>query len=136
MNQHSHSPAAPQSENTPFSAAPSSVAFAWLPFVSCRTHKSLSPLAFKPFLQIPFCFLLLPPPSWSCCLLDSPGSWFSLPALSSLHSYVQLDLYICDKLSSCLEVLEFSSDAQSCPTLCHPMNCSTPGPLSITNSRS
>ena len=26
--------------------------------------------------------------------------------------------------------------AQSCPTLCDPMNRSTPGPLSITNSRS
>ena len=30
----------------------------------------------------------------------------------------------------------FSSVAQSCPTLCNPMNCSTPGLLSITNSRS
>ena len=27
-----------------------------------------------------------------------------------------------------------SSVAQSCPTLCDPMNCSTPGSLSITNS--
>ena len=32
--------------------------------------------------------------------------------------------------------VQFSSVAQSCPTLCDPMNCSTPGPLSITNSRS
>ena len=31
---------------------------------------------------------------------------------------------------------QFSSVAQSCPTLCDPMNCSTPGLLSITNSRS
>ena len=30
-------------------------------------------------------------------------------------------------------ILEFSSVAQSCPTLCDPMNCSTPG-LPITNS--
>ena len=30
----------------------------------------------------------------------------------------------------------FISVAQSCPTLCIPMNCSTPGPLSITNSQS
>ena len=29
---------------------------------------------------------------------------------------------------------QFSSVAQSCPTLCDPMNCSTPGLLSITNS--
>ena len=32
--------------------------------------------------------------------------------------------------------VQFSSVAQSCPTLCNPMNCSTPGSLSITNSRS
>ena len=30
--------------------------------------------------------------------------------------------------------VQFSSVAQSCPTLCDPMNCSTPGLLSITNS--
>ena len=32
--------------------------------------------------------------------------------------------------------VQFSSVAQSCPALCDPMNRSTPGPLSITNSRS
>ena len=32
--------------------------------------------------------------------------------------------------------VQFSSATQSCPTLCDPMNCSTPGPLFITNSRS
>ena len=32
--------------------------------------------------------------------------------------------------------VRFSSVAQSCPTLCNPMNRSTPGLLSITNSRS
>ena len=32
--------------------------------------------------------------------------------------------------------VQFSSVAQSCPTLCDPMNCSTPGLMSITNSRS
>ena len=32
--------------------------------------------------------------------------------------------------------VQFSSVAHSCSTLCDPMNCSTPGPLSITNSRS
>ena len=30
--------------------------------------------------------------------------------------------------------LQFSSVAQSCPTLCNPMDCSTPASLSITNS--
>ena len=32
--------------------------------------------------------------------------------------------------------VQFSSVAQSCPTLCNPMNCSTPGLPSITNSLS
>ena len=31
-------------------------------------------------------------------------------------------------------IIQFSSVAQSCPTLCDPMNRSTLGPLSITNS--
>ena len=31
---------------------------------------------------------------------------------------------------------QFSSVAQSCPTLCDPMDCNTPGLLSITNSQS
>ena len=35
-----------------------------------------------------------------------------------------------------LHSVQFSSVAQSCPTLCDPMNCSTPGLLSVTNSRS
>ena len=44
-------------------------------------------------------------------------------------------------ISSLLPILicysvQFSSVAQSRPTLCDPMNCSTPGLLSITNSRS
>ena len=33
-------------------------------------------------------------------------------------------------------IIQFSSVAQSHPTLCDPMNCSMPGLLSITNSRS
>ena len=32
--------------------------------------------------------------------------------------------------------IQFSSVAQSCPTLCNPMNCSTPASVSVTNSRS
>ena len=35
-----------------------------------------------------------------------------------------------------LENFQFSSVAQSCPTLCDPMDCSMPGLLSITNSQS
>ena len=38
--------------------------------------------------------------------------------------------------SAMFSSVQFSSAAQPCPTLCDPMNCSTPGLLSITNSRS
>ena len=40
----------------------------------------------------------------------------------------------CRGFSNC--IYQFSSVAQSCLILCHPMNRSTPGPPSITNSRS
>lgn len=71
--------------------------------VGCAT-KTLSSLEFKPFLQIPSFSLLLPPLSWSLSLIDSPGSQFSLPTLPSLYSYIQLTLYVCDKLCNCLGV--------------------------------
>ena len=32
------------------------------------------------------------------------------------------------QISNMLQSVQFSSVAQSCPTLCDPMNCSTPGP--------
>ena len=35
-----------------------------------------------------------------------------------------------------IDKVRFSSVAQSCPTLCNPMDCSTPASLSITNFRS
>ena len=38
----------------------------------------------------------------------------------------QLDLQCCFR-SHCIRLAQFSSFAQSCPTLCNPMNCSTPG---------
>ena len=42
----------------------------------------------------------------------------------------------CQRLGDCFKPysVQFSSVAQACPTLCDPMNCSTPGLLSITNS--
>jgi len=51
-----------------------------------------------------------------------------------------MDLYISLqntlKLTNCYLPVQFSSVTQSCPTLCYPMNHSTPAFLSITNSRS
>ena len=39
-------------------------------------------------------------------------------------------------LPICYSSVQFSSVTQSCLTLCDPMDCSTPGLLSITNSQS
>ena len=39
-------------------------------------------------------------------------------------------------IQSCILSVQFISVTQSCPTLCDPMDCSTPGSLSITNSQS
>ena len=44
---------------------------------------------------------------------------------------------VCEKLvTKWATSVQFSSVSQSCPTLCDPMNHSTPGSLSITNSQS
>ena len=63
-----------------------------------------------------------------------PLTWASPRALLILGFFIykmrELDLKIMSYL------FQFSSVAQSCPTCCDPMNRSTPGPLSITNSRS
>ena len=46
------------------------------------------------------------------------------PSYQKLHHYIltNFEKYVFSLLS-----LQFSSVAQSCPTLCDPMNCSTPG---------
>ena len=41
--------------------------------------------------------------------------------VSSQEKFIQLDYLLTGKS------VQFSSVAQSCPTLCNPMNCSTPG---------
>ena len=48
-------------------------------------------------------------------------------------------LYLCFQYFSeitCISSVQFCSVIQSCRTLCNPMDCSKPGSLSITNSRS
>ena len=55
------------------------------------------------------------------------NSWVIPDGLKNIFIPLLIDL---------LTFSQFSSVAQSCPTLCNPMNCSTPGSLSVTNSRS
>ena len=44
-----------------------------------------------------------------------------------MYAYGQFMLSYGKKPSQCCNSVQFSSVAQSCPTLCDPMNCSTPG---------
>ena len=64
---------------------------------------------------------LLPNATPVLCILITTEHWAELPVLYSRLS---------------LSSVQFSSIAQLCPTLSDPMNCSTPGLLSITSSRS
>ena len=59
-------------------------------------------------------------------------------AISRMHfsKCIQLFVSFCKATVKAFSSVQFSSVAQSCPTLCDPMNHSTPGLLSITNSRS
>ena len=60
--------------------------------------------------------------------------------LSSLSSVSGLSGHsLCIKCQPNMDIVisvQFSSFAQSCPTLCNPINCSSQASLSITNSRS
>ena len=57
--------------------------------------------------------------SVSCRDHDREGSWYTFVLI--IHSTGSGKSYLC------LSSVQFSSVAQSCPTLCDPMNCSTPG---------
>ena len=68
---------------------------------------------------------------WCQTLLPSEMFYF----LSSLwYAFLPLNINLTCEL--CHMLFQFSSVTQSCLTLCDPMDCSTPGFLSITNSQS
>ena len=67
---------------------------------------------------------------YSRCFLIS---YFCIPVPYN-EKYVFLD--VSSRWSCRSSSVQFSSLAESCPTLCDPMNHSIPGPMSITNSRS
>ena len=50
--------------------------------------------------------------------------------------YSSSNLFLCIHPSIYILNIQFNSVAQSCPTLCDPMDCSTPASLSIANSQS
>ena len=52
------------------------------------------------------------------------------------YMYVYVCMCVCVYHIFFIHSVQFSSVAQSCPTLCDPMDCSMPGSLSITNSQS
>ena len=59
------------------------------------------------------------PAGWFICIYQVTD--ISPSNLNSSFRFIQPNI-LCDVLS-----VQFSSVAQSCPTLCDPMNCSTPG---------
>ena len=95
----------------------------------------------------------LPQGLWTCCILHLTLPWphiwvllqmptFPLPVPASFHQHLCISLSEklfptsqarLDSLSSYFirmsqcRIIQFSSVAQSCPTLCDPMDCSTPG---------
>ena len=59
-----------------------------------------------------------------CSCLENPrdrGAWWA-----AVYGVTQSRTRL-KRLSSSISSVQFSSLAQSCPTLCDPMNCSTPG---------
>ena len=56
--------------------------------------------------------------TWSTCILDSRLSFWLFCTITSLDP---------GSLTPKLGNIHFSSVSQSCPTLCNPMDCSTPG---------
>ena len=88
-------------------------------------------------------------PAWILCPLDFPSKTTGVGCHFLLHeifpTWVQNPcpspaftnrFFTTEPPEKPLKQFQFSSVAQSCPTLCDPMNCSTPGLLSITNSSS
>ena len=70
------------------------------------------------------------PKYWSFSFNISPSSEYS-----GLISFIIIVLFVCFcKVLLLMLSVQFSSVAQSCPTLCDPVNRSTPASLSITNS--
>ena len=69
--------------------------------------------------------------SWSLYLPSCSTPISSLPSSQCDHSKIQSDPFKSflpyGKVPSSFSSVQFSSVAQSCPTLCNPMNCSTPG---------
>ena len=66
--------------------------------------------------------------SFKLWYLYSPGSTWKLPAVMTAGNYFRELISIqTKKLFSYWIISQFSSVAQSCPTLCDPMNRSTPG---------
>ena len=71
-----------------------------------------------------------------CWPASSPcNELFHFSTSQSLFHLSRIDQLKCNNLLKDVSI-QFSSVAQSCRTLCDPMNCSTPGLPVITNSRS
>ena len=63
---------------------------------------------------------------WFFCCTFWEGFLFYLPTIYLLLNFSFLQFFLIPR-NQVLSCHQFSSVAQSCPTLCNPMNCSTPG---------
>ena len=87
-------------------------------FVAC-----LCELTFYRSLDFCDCYVCISGEGVACAL--APESILSEPIY--VCSLADLDRQLTSILIFQLRILQFSSVAQSCPTLCDPMDCSTPG---------
>ena len=70
--------------------------------------------------------------AWKIPWTEEPGGLQSMGSQRLRHNWVYLPIYLHNWIYSFpdsfpLQIIQFSSLAQSCPTLCDSMHCSTPG---------
>ena len=84
------------------------------------------PVFLSQFLSLILSLFLIP---FSAHLFITPSIPFSLPVSSSYGELENISyrIYSLSIMMNCLSSVQFSSVTQLCPTLCNPMNRSTPG---------
>ena len=117
----------------------------FLPSIRVSSNKSAVPIRWPKYWSLSFS---ISPFSEYSGLISFMIDWFDLALQGILKSFLQHDnskasilfcsvffmiqlshLYMTTRKTIALTIwtVQFSSVAQSCPTLCNPMNCSTPG---------
>ena len=77
------------------------------------------------YLQL--CIIFLEGGAWSCKSFQTYRTWISSPWRKEVPICTAKDCYLQFLCAYFTLYYQFSSVAQSCPTLCDPMDCSMPG---------